>query len=122
MCDRLLGPKTLSTLPQRHQRDSIKKRFKDLGVDISKGISFVCAGMVGYLFNKHWTFSQHHRSHSEMVRYGATEFFLLGFNISFNKGVLMLWPEATFPAAVAASLSTALVSFVLKKTWVFKTA
>ena len=93
-----------------------------LPIDVSKGLSFVCAGILGYFFNKHWTFDRHHRSNSEMVRYGATEFFLLGFNISVNRGLLLLLPEAHFLAAATASLSTALVSFVCKKMWVFKTA
>ena len=93
-----------------------------LPVDIAKGISFICAGIAGYLFNKYWTFSQHRRSHTEMIRYWITEVFLLGFNISVNKGILLLWPQAHFLGAATASLSTALVSFICKKMWVFKTA
>ena len=91
-----------------------------LPVDISKGFSFISAGIVGYFFNKYWTFSQRCGSRSETVRYLITELFLLGFNVSVNKGILLLWPRAIFPAVAAASLSTTLVSFVLKKVWVFK--
>ena len=91
-----------------------------LPVDISKGISFIAAGIVGYFFNKYWTFSQSRKSRSETVRYSIAGLFLLGFNVSVNRGILLLWPGAIFPAVATASLSTTLVSFVLKKVWVFK--
>ena len=91
-----------------------------LPVDISKGISFISAGIVGYFFNKYWTFSKSRRSRSETFRYVIAGLLLLAFNISANRGILLLWPGAIFPAVVAASLSTTLVSFVLKKVWVFK--
>ena len=91
-----------------------------LPVDISKAVSFILGGIVGYFLNKYWTFSQCRRSRSETVRYLIVGLFLLGFNVSVNRGILLLWPGAIFPAVVTASLSTTLVSFVLKKVWVFK--
>lgn len=90
-----------------------------LPINVSKGVSYVCAAIVGYLFNKHWTFSKHIRSYPEMVRYWISEIVLLGYNVAANHTILHFWPRAVFLALVTASGSTALLSFILKKWWVF---
>lgn len=94
--------------------------MKFLSISLSKGIAFVFAAVIGYLFNKYWTFVKHDRSFSEVSRYLIVQIFLLGFNVGTNKAILVGWPSALFPAMVVASVSTAVVSFVLKKAWVFK--
>lgn len=91
-----------------------------LPFSVSKGISFVCGGLVGYLLNKHWTFSQRERSYSEMGRYWVAQLIMLGFNVSSNQILLHFWPKAVFVCLVIASISTAVLSFILKKWWVFR--
>jgi putative flippase GtrA len=90
-----------------------------LPLSVSKGIAFAVAAVVGYLLNKHWTFRKHRRSYSEAGRYFLIQVFLLGFNVVVNKLVLLPFPEAIFLAMMTASLLTAVVSFILKKWWVF---
>ncbi len=56
-----------------------------------------------------------------MVRYWVTEVVLLGYNVLANRMMLNVWPGAVFLALAFASVSTAILSFILKKWWVFKT-
>ena len=91
-----------------------------LPINVSKGISYVCAGIVGDLFNKYWTFCKHKTCYPEMGRYWLTELVLLGYNVTANRTILNFWPRAVFLALASASVSTAALSFILKKWWVFK--
>jgi len=90
--------------------------------DISKGISFLCGGIVAYIFNKNWTFSKHRKSNPEMGRYWISGLVLLGYNVITNRTILNFWPHAVFLALAIASVSTAILSFIFKKWWVFKSA
>ncbi len=91
-----------------------------LPIHVSKGISSVCAGIVAYFFNKYWIFSKDKKSYHEIGRYWIVELILLAYNVTANGTILHFWPHAIFLALVIASLSTALLSFSLKKWWVFK--
>ncbi len=91
-----------------------------LPIPVSKGISYVCAAIVGYLFNKYWTFSKHKTCYPEMGRYWITELVQLGFNVTVNHTILIFFPHSIFLALAITSVSTAILSFILKKWWVFK--
>ncbi|MCR4336303.1 MAG: GtrA family protein [Candidatus Omnitrophica bacterium] len=91
-----------------------------LSFNLSAGISFICAGIVAYLFNKYWTFKYKHPSLAELVRYTLINFLALGINIFINQHILSLWPSAVFLALVIASMSSGLVTFIGYKWWVFR--
>ena len=59
--------------------------FHFLSFSISKGISFTCAGIVGYLLNKYWTFKHNQPSYAEIGRYALVNFLALGINVLINQ-------------------------------------
>lgn len=93
-----------------------------LSFSLSKAISFICAVVVAYLFNKHWIF-QHNQpfSYPEVGRYCVVNVLALGINIAINQGVLNLWPGAVLFALIIASMTTGLLTFGGFKWWVFRT-
>ncbi len=93
-----------------------------LPLNAAKGISYVCAAIVGYLFSKYWVFSKHKTCHAEMARYWIADLILLGYNVLANHTILHFWPKAVFLSLAIASVSTAALSFAIKKWWVFKTS
>ncbi len=94
--------------------------FHFMSFSISKGISFICAGIVGYLLNKHWTFQYHQPSCAEVGRYTLINFLALGINVLTNQSILNQWPGAVWAALVIATAVTALFIFVCFKWWVFR--
>ncbi|MCX5681396.1 MAG: GtrA family protein, partial [Candidatus Omnitrophica bacterium] len=52
-----------------------------LPFSIAKGISFICAGIVGYLLNKYVTFKYNQPSYAEVGRYALINFLALGINV-----------------------------------------
>jgi putative flippase GtrA len=86
---------------------------------IAKTISFTCAGVVGYLLNKHWTFEMIQPSYAEAGRYLFVNVVALGCNVLTNQLVLSFWHGAIFPALIIASLATGSLTFVCFKWWVF---
>ncbi len=93
-----------------------------LSFSIAKGISFTCAGIVAYLFNKHWVFQYNTPSAYPVVgRYWLINLLALEINIFINQGILNLWPGAVFWALSIASMLTGLLTFVCFKWWVFGT-
>ena len=87
---------------------------------MSKGISFACAGIAGYLLNKYWTFKHDQKSYAEVGRYILISFLALGVNVSANQIVLSLWPGTVLPALIIATVLTSLLIFICFKWWVFK--
>lgn len=92
-----------------------------LPISVAKGISYVCAMIVGYVFSKHWVFSKHKTCRPEIARFLVTDVVLLGYNVIANQMFLNFRPHAIFLALAFASVSTAVLSFAIKKWWVFKT-
>ena len=95
--------------------------FHSLPFSISKGISFICAGIVGYFLIKFWTF-KHNKpsSYAEIFRYALINSLALAINVLTNQSILNLWPSAVFPALAIATILTGLFTFVCFKWWVFK--
>ncbi len=92
-----------------------------LPFSFSKGISFTCASIVAYLFNKFWIFQYNQpSSYAEVGRYGVVNVLALGINILVNQGILGVWPGAIFPALLTASMVTGILTFLLCKWWVFR--
>ena len=94
--------------------------FHFLPFSVSKGISFICAGIVGYLLNKHWTFQYHQPSYAEVGRYTLINLLTLGINVLTNQSILNLWPGAVLIAFIIATSLTGLFAFVCFKWWVFR--
>ena len=89
----------------------------------SKAISYIIANGIGYLFNKWWVFKRKQKQAScpEAGRYVIVDVSLFACNIITNQAILHVWPKAVFPAIATASILTAILSFICKKFWVFKT-
>ena len=95
--------------------------FHFLSFSISKGISFICAGIIGYLLNKFWTF-KHNKppSYTEVGKYALVNFLALGINVLTNQSILNVWPGAVWVALIIATALTGLFTFVCFKWWVFR--
>ena len=88
--------------------------------NISKGISFTSAGIIGYLFDKYWTFKNNQASYMEVLRYAFINFLALGINVFINHCVLSLRPGAILTALIITTSVTSLFTFVCFKWWVFR--
>lgn len=92
-----------------------------LSLNLSKGISFVCAGIVAYLFNKYWIFPySKFPSYVEVGRYVFINVLALGINVLTNQSIIVVWPKAIFVAFITAAMATGLFTFFCYKWWVFK--
>jgi len=92
-----------------------------LPISVSKGISFIGAGIVAYLINKHCAFrSSHPSSYPEIVRYTVINLTALAINVLMNQAILNVWPGYLIQAWIIASMSTGLFTFISFKWWVFK--
>jgi putative flippase GtrA len=95
--------------------------FHFLPYSISKGISFTCAGIVGYLLCKYLIFKPPKSSHAEMGRYVLINCLALGINVLTNQAILNVWSGAVLAALLVATALTGLFTFVCFKWWVFRT-
>ncbi|MCX5700443.1 MAG: GtrA family protein [Candidatus Omnitrophica bacterium] len=95
--------------------------FHFLSFSISKGISFICAGIIGYLLNKFWTF-KHNKpsSYAEVGQYALINFLALGINVLTNQSILNAWPRAVWVALIIATIITGLFTYICFKWWVFR--
>lgn len=91
-----------------------------LSFSLSAGISFICAGIVAYMFNKYWTFKNDQLSYAEIFRYTLINFLALGVNVFTNQSILNVWPGAVFGALAIASMITGSLTFICFKWWVFR--
>lgn len=91
-----------------------------LPYSVAKGISYIIANGAGYVFNKYWIFKCKKPSYPEAGRYLIVDLALFVCNIIINQAVLHMWPKAILPAVAIASVSTAVLSFICKKFWIFK--
>ncbi|MBF0387906.1 MAG: GtrA family protein [Candidatus Omnitrophica bacterium] len=87
---------------------------------LAKGISFICAGIVGYIFNKYWIFSCNQPSYAEVGRYLFINVLALCINVLVNQRLLIVWPGAVLVDLVMASALTGAFTFVCYKWWVFR--
>jgi putative flippase GtrA len=95
--------------------------FHFLSFNMSKGISFTCAGIVGYWLNKYWALKHDQpSSYPEVGRYTLIIFLALVINVLINKMVLDVWPGAVFGALITASTASGLFAFIYFKGWVFR--
>ena len=88
---------------------------------MSKGISYICSRVVGFISSKYWTFEQQRYSHAEVIRFVAMNVLTLGINVLTNQAMLTLWAGRILLAWVIATMITNLFTFVLLKWWVFNT-
>ena len=58
--------------------------FHFFSFNVSKGISFLCAGIVGYLLYKYWIFKNKQASLFEVLRYAFINSLALGVNVAIN--------------------------------------
>lgn len=95
--------------------------FHFLPFSLSKGISFTCAGVVGYVINKYWTFKQVQASYAEVRRFILINFLALGVNVFINQIVLYWQPGAVYLALTITTVFTSILIFICFKWWVYKT-
>ncbi|MFA5005695.1 MAG: GtrA family protein [Candidatus Omnitrophota bacterium] len=93
--------------------------FHFLTYNMSKGVSFTCAGIVGYLLSKYWTFKHKQASYAEIGRYVIISFLAIGINVFTNQSILNARPGSVFLALIIATILTGLFTFVCFKRWVF---
>ncbi len=94
--------------------------FHFLPYSISKGISFTCACIAGYLLMKYWVFKHKQGLHTEIGRYALINFLALGINVLINQSILKIFPGSVFLALITATILTGLFAFVCFKWWVFR--
>jgi len=94
--------------------------FHFLPFSVSKGISFTCAGIIGYLLGKYWVFKHNQTSYTAIGRYALINFFALGINVLTNQSILNLWHGSILLALIIATILTGLFTFVCFKWWVFR--
>jgi putative flippase GtrA len=95
--------------------------FHFVSFSIAKGISFTCAGILGYFLIKFWTFKHNTPlSLAEVGRYGVINLSALGIDVLVNQGILNLWPGAVWVALIIATALTGLFTFTCFKWWVFR--
>jgi len=94
--------------------------FHFLPFSISKGISFTCGGIVGYLLGKFWIFKHNQKSYTEIGRYALVSFLALGVNVLTNQSMLHVWPGAVLLALIIATILTGVFTYVCFKWWVFR--
>lgn len=94
--------------------------FHFLSFNVSKGISCTCAGIVGYLLYKYWTFKKDRASFTEICRYTFINILAIGINVSVNHHFLRVWPEGIFIALMIATATTSVFTFISFKWWVFR--
>ena len=94
--------------------------FHFMPFSAAKGISFTCAGTVGYILFKYWIFKHKQQSLSEVGRYALINFSALGVNVLVNQTILNSFPRAVWPALLSASAVTGVFTYVFFKWWVFK--
>lgn len=95
--------------------------FMYVGIDrnISKGISFICGSIVGFLLNKLWTFESSNFKKSEIVRYIILYSCTACINALVNKGVLMGTSIELLGFLCATAIST-ILNFLGQKYFVFQ--
>ena len=95
--------------------------FHFFSFSIAKGISFICAGILGYFLTKFWTF-KHKKplSYAEVGQYALINSLALGINVLTNKSILARWPNFVFLALIVATILTGIFTFICFKWWVFK--
>jgi len=96
--------------------------FHFLPYSISKGISFACAGIVGYFLIKFFTF-KHNKpsSYAEVGQYALINSLALGVNVLTNQTILKMWHGNVFLALIIATIVTGLFTYACFKWWVFRT-
>ncbi len=95
--------------------------FHFLPFSISKGISFICAGIIGYFLIKFWTF-KHKKplSFAEVGQYVLINSFALGINVLTNQSILKFCPGRVLLALIIATVVTGLFTYICFKWWVFR--
>ena len=95
--------------------------FHYLPFSLAKGVSFTCAGILGYFLIKFWTFKHNAPlSLAEVGRYAVINFSALSINVLVNQGILNFWPGAVWAALIIATVLTGLFTFACFKWWVFR--
>lgn len=92
-----------------------------LPFSLAKAISFTCAGIVAYLFNKLWIFQYGQpQSYAEIGRYMFINLLALCINVLTNNYILHVWPASILCALISASILTGLFTYICFKWWVFR--
>ena len=90
-----------------------------IGMDVGKGMSFVCGAAVGFVINKLWTFESRYFSKREILRYVILYSCTAVINAAVNRAVLFAFPVELVGFLAATGVSTVL-NFLGQKYFVFR--
>lgn len=96
-----------------------------LGIDISKGISFLVGTLFAYFANRFWTFGYKGHSARSAMRFMLLYSFTLSANVLINALILKVLcgvPGVFYSAFLIATGASAALNFVGMKLFVFRTA
>lgn len=101
--------------------------YKQIGVDIAKGSSFLVATCISYFLNKHITFNQKSKSHIEKLNFFILHVFTMLIDVSLNRTFLILLGGfieiqrfKIISAFICATSISVIVNFLCQKYWVFR--
>lgn len=89
---------------------------------LAKSLSFIVASIIGFIFNKVWTFNDTNSAKVQIVKYSILYTSTLLVNIIVNYCVLIIFPSEYFLAFFIATGVHTIVNFCGQKYWVFKSS
>jgi putative flippase GtrA len=91
-----------------------------MAVSAAKMISYILGMVVGFIFNRAWTFQHTGKVHTHIVRYGILYAVSLGLNVYTNYTVLYFFPYAITGGFIIATTVSIVTNYIGQKYWVFK--
>lgn len=93
--------------------------YYGISVNLSKFISYIIGAIVGFIFNKTWTFKSKGKINTEIIFFSILYFVSLNMNVITNKLCLELLNLKLISFLVATTVST-LINYVGQKFIVFR--
>lgn len=87
-------------------------------MSLSKGVSYICGAVVGFIINKIWTFESKGFSQIEVVRYILLYIISAGVNAGVNK-IVMMFVSVELVAFLCATGVSTIMNFFGQKFFVF---
>lgn len=86
----------------------------------AKALSFIAGSVISYLANKFWTFEQHKKDHTEIIRFIVLYLSTLVANVLVNNAALFVFPTLVWFAFLCATGTSTILNFIGQKWWVFQ--
>lgn len=89
---------------------------------LAKALAFIAGSGVAYGINKYYTFGQHKKSYTEVLRFCILYSTTFCVNVITNKMVLLITSHKVFLSFVIATIITMCCNFIGQKFFVFRVA